>query len=1290
MAFKPPANFDFVRPAGWAEWRQRFGRYRVASKLMKEDGEIQVSSLIYSMGNEAEKIFSQFNLNAEDSKKYDVVLEKFNEYFLPKKNVIHERAKFHRREQKEEESVEQYIRALYDLSEYAEFAEKETTIRDRLVLGVVDKELSQKLQLESDLDLQKAMRIARQHEQVTQQLKEQRQSTSGATASVDSTNRDQKWKFKKHANPRHTGAWNDKKNCTKCGTVHKDSECPTKGKKCHKCQKLSHFARCCKSKTVSRVNAQKETETSESSSKPQEYFIDSVNSDESPWRENLTVCGQQLTFKIDTGADVNVISSKTYHSLKTPPKLKKTKLVLNSPGGRLQVLGQFETKVGDVCLTVFVVKHDTECLLSRKSATEMNFVKRVCEIFSSVKCEPVRIKLKENAVPYSVSTARRVPIPLLGKVEKELKRMKDNGVIEEVKEPTEWVSPMVPVVKPSGDVRICVDLKKLNQNVERERYMIPTVEETIQRLEGSKVFSRLDARSGFWQIPLHEDSAKLTTFITPFGRYYMKRVPFGISSAPEIFQRIMTEILGDIEGVICCYDDIMLHSSTNEEHDKLLKQVFQRLKEVGLELNEDKCEYKKTELKFLGHVISENGVRPDESKVEAIVKMKEPENVEELRRYLGMVNYLGRYVPHLSTVLQPLNSLLVKETAWLWGHAQVSAFTRVKELLTSAPTLAFFDPTKPTVVSADASSYGIGGVLLQEHEEGLRPVAFCSRTLSQTETRYAQIEKECLASVWSCEKFDKFLMGLDTFRLITDHKPLVTLINNKDLSETPLRCQRMLMRLMRYKPIAEYTAGKNMVVADLLSRSPASTEADTSRTEDISSHVSVVYASWPVSDTKLKQIREETAKDVNLKTAFDYTVAGWPEYKQDVMLAARDFFTIRGELSVCDGLLIKGDRIVIPFSMRKEILDRIHDGHQGINKCRERANQSVWWPRISKDIQDRVAACRHCLEKRPSQPSEPLLPTELPDRPFQKIGVDLLEFQGKHYLVMKDYYSRYIDIAYLSSTTAYAVICKMKNSFAHHGIPESVVSDNGTQFTSEEFRKFASDWNFQQQTSSPRFPQANGGAERAVDTAKAILRQDDIFLALLTYRATPIPELGASPAELAFGRRLRTTLPSLPTNFTPRTVNHDQLRVKDEAFKAKQKFHHDRHRGAQQLPELQPGDPVLIKHDGEKGWKLPGEVTKMVAPRSYLVQTDKGPLRRNRRHLRYRSSNDSAGETNNTSGPVIVPDALRHSPEPQQTPTPAPDESPPPDEPTAHQPSSGGYHTRSGRAVVKPARFLQE
>ncbi len=208
----------------------------------------------------------------------------------------------------------------------------------------------------------------------------------------------------------------------------------------------------------------------------------------------------------------------------------------------------------------------------------------------------------------------------------------------------------------------------------------------------------------------------------------------------------------------------------------------------------------------------------------------------------------------------------------------------------------------------------------------------------------------------------------------------------------------------------------------------------------------------------------------------------------------------------------------------------------GVAKCRERAAQSVWWPRIGKDIKSRVASCRHCLEKQPSQASEPLLPSALPDRPFQKVGIDICEFRNKHYLVQVDYYSRYIDVTYLPSLTSATVIGKLKNFFSHHGVPETVVSDNGTQFSSAEFRTFADRWNFSHVTSSPHYPQSNGAAERAVKTVKEILRQDDIFLALLSYRSTPIPDLGASPAELAMGRKLRTTMPSLPSTLQPRVI----------------------------------------------------------------------------------------------------------------------------------------------------------
>ena len=388
-----------------------------------------------------------------------------------------------------------------------------------------------------------------------------------------------------------------------------------------------------------------------------------------------------------------------------------------------------------------------------------------------------------------------MPIPLQQPVIAELKEMERAGVISRVTEPTEWCAGMVPVPKKNGKVRICVDFTALNRNVCRKRYILPTVDESLAKLSEGKVFSKLDANSGFWQVPMRTESRHLTTFITPIWRFYFNRFPFGISSAPEHFQRRMSTILDSISGVLCNMDDILVYGENQTVHDRRLIRVLECLKEVGVTLNDQKCEFSKTSMKFLRHIVSDQGIEADPDKIDAIVNMSPPTDITSLRRFLGMINQLAKFLPNLAKITKPLRGLLVKSNDWTWGPLQIESFTQLKSLVTSLPVLVHFDINRATVVSADASSYGIGSVLLQKVDEKLHPVAYASRALTPTEQRYAQIEKESLALTWACEKFRNYLIGTH-FKIQTEHKPLLSLFGNKDLNDLSPRIQRFRIRMM--------------------------------------------------------------------------------------------------------------------------------------------------------------------------------------------------------------------------------------------------------------------------------------------------------------------------------------------------------------------------------------------------------------------------------------------------------------------------------------------------------------
>lgn len=1230
--FQPPESFCFERPGEWTEWKKRFARYRTATKLDKEDGPVQVSTLVYALGKEAENILGSFTYgDGEDESDYDTVLAKFEAYFIPRRNVIHERACFNQRMQRPGERAETFIRTLYELSENCEFgANREENIRDRIVVGIMDKDLSQRLQMVPNLTLEMAVREVRQSEeikaQVSQQGGEQAASIQEVAQQRDSSGARPRWQRPQRE---QRDSYSERRRCRRCGkTPHRrEEDCPARRSTCNRCGKGGHWERVCQSRQVSEV-------IEDESQEEDFYYMGSVisttgNNDDNEWIVRLNIEGTTVEFKIDTGADCSVISETMYKTLQKRRVLQRPKKVLSGPGGRLNCLGQFITQTSykgrTYTIRLYVIRgQNVNNLLSRPAALAMGLVKRVHEVHSSeqkfglLKTQPVKIVLQDNAQPYAVCTARRVPIPLLGAVKEELARMEANNIIEAVTDPTEWCAPMVPVPKKSGQARICVDLKKLNKAVKRERFILPTSEEMTSQLNGSTVFSSLDAASGFWQIPLDKDSQRLTTFITPYGRYCFKRLPFGISSAPEIFQRKMVETLEGLQGVAVYMDDIIVHGRNMTEHDVRLQKVMERLEAAGLKLNTDKCVLRKGELHFLGQVINRDGVQPDPEKVSAINKLDPPQNIQELRRALGMITYLGKYIPDLSTVARPLYELLKSQSLWMWGPAQQSAFEKIKELLTTSPTLVYYDVNKRTAVSADASSYGIGGVLLQLHGDDWRPVAYCSRRLTEAEMKYAQIEKECLASVWTCERFQMYLYGLPSFKLITDHKPLIPLMNFKDLDNVPLRCQRLLMRLMRFNPEAEYAPGKTLVVADLLSRSPQEdTEHSLASHTDVECYVAAVLNNVPASPKKMDCIRTETAADEQLQDVIRYIQGGWPEHIVQTHIGAREYFPVRDELSVSDGLVTRGCRIVIPGTMRSEMLDRIHEGHLGVNKCRDRANASVWWPGMASQITAKVENCMYCREQRRAQNREPLLSTPLPDRPWKKIGIDLCEHEKENYLVIADYYSRFLEILHMPTTTTTQVVLKLKATFARHGIAEEVVSDNGPQFSSDSFRDFARKMDFVHTTSSPHNPQGNGHAERAVQTAKRILKQPDPLLALMVYRSSPHSSTGVSPSELLMGRKIRTTLPTLEKNLRPKWPNREHVRARDAVEKSKQALYFNRRHGVKQLTPLQQGDHVLTRLDNQKTWTTPAVVAgESTTQRSYIIETEQGALyRRNRRHL---------------------------------------------------------------------------
>jgi transposase InsO family protein len=1235
---RPPAPIcmDDNLVENWRSFKQKWKNYTIITNLDKQSQQYQVALLLHVMGDQALKTYNGFKFSTgEDERTVDEILKLFDDFAVGEINETYERYMFNKRNQNDGETFEGFLASLRLLIKSCNFCDNciDSVLRDRIVLGIREDNTQQLLLRERTLTLEKAIDICRAGELALTQGKAYRHDTIHLVEGAHSNRR--------HPPPQTVSAnAKDPQLCKFCGQKHVlvKSLCPAWGKTCNKCLLRNHFAQSCPNSrpTVPSQRRKPVYQVNEAYPEVPEEWVNSIEKVSVSSRPNkdikceMMINDEPVVFQIDTGASVNIMPSR-YAPYVTPTN----KMLTMWNGTRFTPLGSCRTILKNpknkrrYNVEFLVVKENLTPLLGLSASEQMKLItvnncnlhrvlniteKQVTEKYGNVfdgtlgTLEgPVHLHVDKSVHPV-VMPARRLPLAVQPKLKVELERLTTLGVITPVDEPTPWVSQIVVTQKKNGDLRVCIDPRELNHALKREHFILPILEDTLHELGQSRFFSKADLSSGFWHVELDHESSFLTTFQTCYGRYRWLRLPFGTSVSSEIFGKKLREALDNLPGVVCIADDVVIHGRTEDQHDRHLDQFLARCQERGIRLNKDKFELKLGEIVFMGHKISAAGLQADPEKVRAITEMRPPENTEELRRFLGIVNYLGKFLSHLSSLTEPLRNLTKQDTPWNWSVSQEVAFNKIKHLVTETPVLAFYDPAKELTLENDACEYGLGSALMQQG----RPIAYASRSLSETETRYAQIEKEMLAIVFGLEKFNHFTFGRPV-SVITDHKPLTAIVS-KPLSKAPKRLQSLLLRTQKYDFSLEYRPGSSIPIADALSRAPLGTQPE----QDIETVSNLTFSA--INDSRLSEIRDATEQDESLRMLRDVVVKGWPQNKATLPQAVAVYYSYRDELSVQDGIILRGERVVIPRSMREDMKKRLHAGHLGINSCLRRARDVIFWPGMTQDIRQYIEGCTVCATFSDRQAPEPLLVHEVCHRPWEKVGSDIFSINERNYLITVDYCSNFFEVDFLSDTLSDTVITKLKHHFARHGIPDTLISDGGPQYTSNAFQKFSQQWQFQHVITSPGNSKANGAAEAAVKVAKRLMRKchaahEDPYLGLLNLRNTPTEGLDISPAQRLFGRRTKTIMPTTFSNLRPSFENNKatELQDKKRAKWAERTGHHRR-----ELRPLAVGEPVRLQPTAphQREWR-PATITRQLPYRTYEVVTPEGrTLRRNRQLIR--------------------------------------------------------------------------
>ncbi|XP_055347368.1 uncharacterized protein K02A2.6-like [Paramacrobiotus metropolitanus] len=1149
----------------WKAWRSRYNNYVKILELTTEDDQKRL--LLDSLGVEAHEMLFAMCLPQDPAElKLDEVIAHLEHAYVKKTLQSTEWANFFLLKQEVGETLLDFANKLRRKAVLCSFPADalEGNMRAAFLNGVQNEATQRHLRTKEIDVLAKALNIAEQYELA--QLK--RTATTTEVARIDGG---QKGRSEPHPKGRNGGTRPGRGDgnsgkmagssgaCYACGGKgHVKADCWAKEATCRKCGKKGHVAKACKPPPKGdRGGGGRRTWTVQ-----EDFDVLAIGEEVGgSIRVPITLNHARVSMLLDTGSGVTIITASTWRQIGSPKLTPYATPLQSFTGHPIQVIGSATMPVvygrARKSLPVVVVDRGGDVLgrdwikaldLSHLSLKELQVssvskvtaratVQSILDRHSSVFREELghckefkaHLYLKEGAKPVFCKP-RTVPFAYRDAVEKDLDRLVEREILTPV-EHADWAAPIVGTQKRAGDIRTCADLSTgLNDSLDVQTYPLPTPDELFAKLNGGDKFSSLDLAEAYAQIELDDKSKQLVVINTHKGLFRYNRLPFGVASGPSIFQHIIERILQGCEGVAVYIDDIIVTGKTDEEHQRNLEAVLERLEKYGLRVKLSKCRFMQESVEYLGFVVDRRGRHISHDRMKALVDMKMPTNVSELRAYLGM-------------------------------------FQALKEEIVHATFLVHFNPAMPLVLAADASQYGVGAVLCHRFPDGTeRPIAHASKSLSAAEKNYGPIEKEALALVYGCKKFHQYVAGRE-FTLLTDHKPLLSVFGKRKGVPVVManRLQRWALLLMGYTFSIEYRRTEEFGQADGLSRLPLhSTQLEKYPNlgmDNVASALHVESAeNIPVS---VEDIARETAADAELQEVRQCISRGWPDSVSDRI---RPYKKVQHELGVLNGCVCWGSRTVIPAKYRPRILKHLHAAHMGAGKMKGEARGYCWWPSMDRDIEQVAKDCRICTERAGETAKVPLAQWPVPDAPWKRDHMDFAgPYRGTMLLVVVDAMFKWPEVVQMKHATTEGVMEALLTMFSRYGVCNEVVSDNGTPFTSQQFVDFCSKYGIKHTRTPPGHPQSNGQAELYVQTVKDGVAKlmadchalpDALRQFLWRYRSAPHATTGQSPAELFIGRKLRSTLDLLvPVMATATERNRERYQKNFDKRTKSKEFH---------------------------------------------------------------------------------------------------------------------------------------